>query len=312
MIWTKQGLIYAPKGHLSWNKTHASVPTVDVISDDVWRIYFASRDKYNRSHTSFIEVEAGNPQNILYEHSLPILPLGKLGTFDDCGIMPSWIVNVGEKKYLYYIGWAERKTVPFHNGVGLAISSDGGRSFERFADGPLFSPTYIEPYFTASSCVLVEGSLWRCWYLSCTHWEIIEGRPEAFYHMKYAESRNGIDWQRKGQVAIDYKTETEGGISRPSVLKEDGYYKMWYSYREGCGYRTNREKSYRIGYAESNDGIRWKRKDGTVGIDVSDNDWDSEMIEYPYVIAQGQNKYMFYNGNRFGASGFGFAKTNSG
>jgi hypothetical protein len=307
MKWIKNGLVYVPKGQYSWSRTHASVPTVDVIDDEVWRIYFATRDEQNRSFTTFIEVEAGNPQNILYEHPTPILPLGKLGAFDDCGVMPSWIVNVGPKKYLYYIGWAQRTTVPFHNGIGLAISSDGGRSFERFADGPLFGSTYIEPYFAASSCVLVENGLWRCWYLSCTKWEIIEGRPEAFYHIKYAESRDGIEWERKGVVAIDFKTGREGGIARPSVLKEDRRYKMWYSYRDAFDYRTNKQNSYRIGYAESSDAIQWTRMDDRAGIDTSEDGWDSEMIEYPHVIVHRQKKYLFYNGNGFGASGFGFA-----
>ena len=308
MKWIKHGVIYTPKGNSFWNKTHASVPTVDKVSAAVWRIYFASRDEQSRSFTSFIEVEAGNPKKVLYEHPAPILPLGKLGAFDDCGVMPSRIVNLGAEKYLYYIGWAVRKTVPFHNGIGLAISRDGGTTFERFSEGPLFGSTYGEPYFASSPCVLLDEDRWRCWYLSCTKWEVIEGRPEAFYHIKYAESRNGIDWERKGIVAIDYKTQMEAGISQPSVLKEDGRYKMWYSYRDGAGYRTKSDKSYRIGYAESDDGIQWTRLDETVGITVSDDGWDSEMIEYPYVIVHGQEKYMFYNGNGFGASGFGFAK----
>lgn len=308
MKWIKHGLIYTPRGNRFWNRTHASVPTVDMISDEVWRIYFSSRDEQNRSLTSFIEVEAGNPKNILYEHPTPILPLGKLGAFDDCGVMSSRVVNAGAKKYLYYIGWAQRTTVPFHNGIGLAISTDGGKSFERFSDGPLFGSTYLEPYFVSSPCVLIEGDLWRCWYLSCTKWGVINDRPEAFYHLKYAESKNGIDWERRGIIAIDYKTKTEAGISAPSVLKEDGTYKMWYSYRDGSEYRTNKDKSYRIGYAESKDGIKWTRMDEVVGIDVSDSGWDSEMIEYPQVIVHGQEKYMFYNGNGFGASGFGFAK----
>jgi hypothetical protein len=308
MRWVKHGIVFAPKGQDFWNKTHASVPTVDIVSDEVWRIYFASRDEQNRSLTSFIEVEAGNPQKIRYEHPAPILPLGKLGSFDDCGVMPSWIVNVGPKKYLYYAGWAVRNTVPFHNGIGLAITCDGGKTFERFSDGPLFGSNYLEPYFATNPCVLVEGDLWRCWYLSCIKWEIIEGRPEAFYHIKYAESRNGVDWQRNGQIAIDHKTETESGISRPSVLKEDGRFKMWYSYRDAFGYRTDKKTSYRIGYAESSDGIKWTRMDSLVGIDVSVSGWDSQMIEYPHVIVHGRQKYMFYNGNGFGASGFGFAK----
>ena len=183
MAWRKKGLIYAPKGQHYWNKTHAAVPVVDMISDQVWRIYFAARDEENRSHTSFLEVEAGNPDHVLYEHPAPILPLGRLGTFDDCGIMPSWIVNHGDEKYLYYIGWTVRRTVPFHNSIGLAISKDGGRSFERFSEGPLFGSTYREPYFNGTSCVLVENGIWKKnWYLSCTTWEVINGRPEPFYH----------------------------------------------------------------------------------------------------------------------------------
>jgi hypothetical protein len=306
MAWLKKGLIYAPNGQYYWNKTHAAVPVVDMISDQVWRIYFAARDNENRSHTSFVEVEAGNPGHVLYEHPEPILPLGRLGTFDDCGIMPSWIVNNGNEKYLYYIGWTVRRTVPFHNSIGLAISKDGGRSFERFSEGPLFDSTYREPYFSGTSCVLVEGRVWKTWYLSCTKWEAINGRPEPFYHLKYAESFDGVKWRREGVVAIDFKSKDEAGIVKASVLRED-VYKMWYSHRNASNYRTSKENSYRVGYAESPDGIRWTRRDELAGIDVSDEGWDSEMIEYPHVIKAGGQKYLFYNGNGFGRSGFGYA-----
>ena len=50
---------------------------------------------------------------------------------------------------------------------------------------------------------------------------------------------------------------------------------MWYSYRGDA---------YRIGYAESVDGLEWERKDEEAGIDVSADGWDSEMIEYPCVF----------------------------
>ena len=82
---------------------------------------------------------------------------------------------------------------------------------------------------------------------------------------------------------------------------------MWYSYRAIEDYRTNTANSYRIGYAESNDGISWVRKDDEVGIDISESGWDSEMIEYPMVFNYRGEKYMFYNGNGFGKNGFGYA-----
>ena len=77
---------------------------------------------------------------------------------------------------------------------------------------------------------------------------------------------------------------------------------MWYSYRDGTG------KKYRIGYSHSIDGIIWENKLDSVGIDVSNNGWDSEMICYPFVFDHKNSRYMLYNGNSHGKDGFGLAK----
>ena len=47
--------------------------------------------------------------------------------------------------------------------------------------------------------------------------------------------------------------------------------------------------------------------DELVGLDVSPNGWDSEMICYPYVFDHGRNRYMLYNGNGYGKTGFGLS-----
>ncbi len=311
MAWRKLGLIYAPSGDHDWNQSHAQVPTVDASDEHRWRIYFATRDRQNRSHTSYIEVEAGNPTHVLYVHDRPVLPLGRIGTFDDCGVMPSWIIEHEGRKYLYYIGWTVRNTIPYHNSIGLAVSDDAGKTFARRFEGPLFSPTPTEPYFTGTSCVLIEDGVWKNWYLSCTKWEVIDGRVEPFYHIRYAESPDGISWRRDGVVAIDYASEDEGGIVRASVLKKDGRYRMWYSYRKARGYREDRSRSYRIGRADSLDGIHWKRADHKAGIDISAEGWDAEMLAYPHVVHHHSGTYLFYNGNAFGRTGFGCAKWES-
>jgi hypothetical protein len=116
--------------------------------------------------------------------------------------------------------------------------------------------------------------------------------------IKYAESMDGMIWQRTGTIAIDFKSAEEYAISKPCVLKENGRYKMWYSYRG---------TAYRIGYAESEDGIHWTRMDDQVGIDVSESGWDSDMIEYPHVFDHQGRRYMLYNGNEYGRTGFGLA-----
>ena len=76
---------------------------------------------------------------------------------------------------------------------------------------------------------------------------------------------------------------------------------MWYSIRF-------RKKMYRIGYAESGDGLQWERMDHLAGIDVSETGWDSEMVCYPSIADVKGSRYLFYNGNNNGANGFGIAK----
>lgn len=306
--WNRRGLIYCVDARLPWARTHAQIPTVDVLDDGRLDVFFSSRDEANRSLIARMKVDARNPANILNIQAEPMFQLGPLGSFDDCGMMPSSVVNWNGLKYLYYIGWNVRNTVPYHNSVGLAVSEDGGRTYRRMFDGPVMDRTAEEPYFCATTCVRIENNVWRNWYMSCTGWQMINGRMEPIYHLKYAESDDGIRWRREGRIAIDYENPAEGGIVRASVCKEGALYRMWYSYRGHTDYRSVRESSYRIGYAESGDGFVWKRLDDQAGIKVSDEGWDSFMLAYPEVVDTGDHRYMFYNGNGFGQTGFGYAE----
>jgi hypothetical protein len=74
---------------------------------------------------------------------------------------------------------------------------------------------------------------------------------------------------------------------------------MWYSHRG---------KNYRIGYAESLDGLHWTRKDNEAGIHVSRSGWDSQMIEYPFVFDHQGSRYLLYNGNDYGKTGIGLGQ----
>ena len=82
---------------------------------------------------------------------------------------------------------------------------------------------------------------------------------------------------------------------------------MWYARRNIIGYRENRKHSYRIGYAESPDGINWTRMDELAGINPSQSGWDSDMIATPNVVQNDTRSFLFYNGNGFGQSGIGVA-----
>ena len=62
-----------------------------------------------------------------------------------------------------------------------------------------------------------------------------------------------------------------------------------------------------IGYAESEDGDNWKRRPDKFSLDISEDGWDSEMLEYASVLKNNGIYYMLYNGNAFGKTGFGYA-----
>jgi hypothetical protein len=298
MKWVKKGLIFSPQGQHEWVTTHAMLPVADRIGDDLYRIYFSGRDRLNRSLIGYVEVDMNNPREILKLSKEPVLGLGKLGAFDDNGVSPTWLVNQGEKKYLYYFGWNKGSTVRAAEVSGLAISADGGQTFERHSRAPIIDRTDAEPYLIlVISCILIEGGIWRMWYDSADEWQS-PALPR--YNIKYAQSGDGIHWKREGIISVDYKSSDESRVSRASVIKEDGIYKMWHCYAIGSG-------GYKMGYAESGDGIHFKRMDGAVGIDVSADGWDSEMVCYPHVFVHKGQKIMLYCGNGYGRTGFGLA-----
>jgi len=297
MRWVKKGLIFKPEGQFDWVVTHGALPVPDRIQGDLYRIYFSGRDKLNRSLIGYVEVDMNEPRNVLYLSEKPVLGLGALGTFDDIGVTPTWIVNHGGKKYMYYLGWNKGSTVRMSELTGLAISTDNGETFQRVSRAPILERTDREPYgVLVASCVLLEGNTWRMWYDSAEEW-LNKDLPR--YNIKYAESTDGVNWTRKGVASLDFNPG-ETAISRACVLKEKDIYKMWYCYAIRGG-------PYRMGYAESENGIRYQRKDEEVGIDVSRSGWDSEMVCYPYVFEHKGQKYMLYCGNAYGKTGFGYS-----
>lgn len=301
--WERLGHVFVADGQQDWLAGYAAVPFVDWIDDRHARIYFSSRDVRNRSYTGWIVVDMADPLTPLELASRPALAPAGVGYFDEDGAMGSDLVQVGDAKYLYYIGWNVGRSVPFRNAIGVAVSHDDGNTFQRLSDGPILDRSIHDPCFVASHCVLREGELFRMWYLSCVEWSRLpDGAFRHRYHIKYAESANGIDWLRDGTVAVPFAYPNEYAISVPRVVHENGRYKMWYSYRGGP-----RAELYRIGYAESPDGRLFERRDLEVDLEPEPGAWDGEMVCYPCVFDWAGDRYLLYNGDGYGRTGFGLA-----
>jgi hypothetical protein len=299
--WVKEGLVFEPPGDMAWSRTHAAIPFADPRGD-LYRVYFSARDERGRAQVGHFDLDL-DARRVVSVGRRPDIGLGPLGAFDDSGVTTSWVVTHAGRKYHYYSGWSLGVTVPFYFYVGLAVSDDGGETYRRLSDAPVLGRSAADPYLTASPCVLVEEGVWRMWYVSGTRWELRDGRPHHYYRIHYAESGDGVNWERGGRVCVDYESAGEHAIARPCVIKDGGGYKMWFSHRGA---------SYRIGYAESADGLTWERREAGLGLGPSETGWDSGMVEYAHVFDHRGRRYMLYNGNDYGKTGVGLAVLDGG
>lgn len=298
MMWKKKGLIFEPPADSPWMRTHAALPVVWRKDTSTLRIFFCSRDDSGRAQIGYFDFDIPS-ETVRAISPDPVIGLGELGAFDDNGVTSSCLVEHQGLLYQYYTGWNLGVTVPFYFYIGLAVSVDGGDTFTRVSRAPVLGRTAVDPFLTASPSVLIENGIWRMWYVSAARWIVEDSKPKHYYHIRYAESRDGIVWQPDGRVCIDFASSDEYAIARPCVLRDGARYKMWYA---------SRGASYRIGYAESRDGLVWERQDELTGIAISSEGWDSEMQTYPYVVRVQDREWMFYNGNGYGRTGIGLAE----
>jgi predicted GH43/DUF377 family glycosyl hydrolase len=307
MKWIKKGHIFRPEGRHGWMNSHAQVPTALVKeSEGILRVYFATRPEPGKSTTTFVDLDLNDLSRVVYVHDSPILPHGNPGTFDQHGVMPSSAVEHDGIVYLYYSGWSKSVGVPYNNFTGLALSEDGGKTFQKYSEAPILDRTDKELFSATSPHVMKEGDRWHMWYCSGTNWHEIDGKFEHTYDIKYAHSSDGKHWNQEGAIAIHQHNPFEA-ITKPAVIKIGNTYHMWYCYRGTIDFRDG-DQSYRIGYAVSEDAVSWTRQDDLSGIDVSEEGWDSKMLAYPEIAEVNGKIIMLYNGNYFGKEGFGYAE----
>lgn len=276
--------------------SHASNPVAEHIHGDLFRVYYNSRDAENRAALSYFEIDLSEHVKLKRFLNKPLLQPGVKGAFDDQGMSMGCIFKIDGKRHLYYLGWNLGVNVPFTNNIGLAIEDPITGLFERFSEGPIVSRDIHDPLSLSYPFIVKDGDEFIMWYGSHEAWG--ETTSDMIHSLKRATSKDGKLWTKHDGFCIK-ADDTDYAFSKPSVIKgDDGIYCMWYCYRGG---------KYRIGYAESNDGISWTRKDDEVGLTVSDDGWDDDMVCYPNVFEHNGNTYMLYNGNGYGKTGIGMA-----
>jgi hypothetical protein len=304
MQWRKLGLVYGQDGSMPWAASHAMLPTPLRLSSDVVRVFVTFCDAEGLGRPGFVDVSAADPLKVLRVSQAPLLDLGQPGTFDENGVVACSVVDAGDGRlHMYYVGFELGTKIRYRLLTGLAVSLDGGESFQRHAETPVLERSSSELYFRCGPHCVRESDVFRLWYVGGSGWTTIDGKSMPIYDIRYAESDDGIHWPDRGALQIQISLPDEHGFGRPYVVQRaDGGYWMFYSVRrKSFG-------AYRMGYAESSDGRTWTRMDEQLGLDVTPGSFDSDAIMYAAPIEIDGTLYLFYNGNGFGRDGFAVAR----
>lgn len=299
--WHKLGKIISCNEDIPWMATWTGASYARrVDNSNLYEIFVTGRDNKNRSKIGKIIIDITDPTKVLHVDKNEIFSLGDLGAFDENGVSYPWLFTHNNETYMLYVGWRPTVLTPFTLGLGLAKELCDGL-FQRVSRAPIL-PLNNEDYLSIGSCgTFKERDKIRLYYTSFLKWGTSSGEHKHYYVIKYAESSDGIHWERNNHICINAIYDDEFSICRPSVIKINDVYHMWFSYRG---------ENYSLGYAYSIDGINWIRDDAKAGIAHSNIGWDSKMQCYSHVFQHDDDYYMLYCGNNYGKEGVGIAKLN--
>lgn len=298
--WKKLGQLYVPKisGQHPKLLSHAANPLPIHMSGDVYRIFFSGRDNQNRSSVGAVDVDIVE-RRVITEHYSPFFEHGPVGSFYSDGVSIGNCYEANGIRYMLFMGWQNPSGGHWRGDIGRLIVSPE-LVLELEEENPFMGIDSTDQISLSYPWVHENPSGgFDMWYGSTHTWDA--GNGEMLHVIQHASSEDGGSWRRMG-LAVPYQLGIAQAFSRPTmVVNDSGDLEMWFSYRSGAG------EKYRIGYARSEDGKIWNLDLNSTGIDVSPNGWDSEMIEYPFVFDHNGARYMLYNGNDYGKTGFGLA-----
>jgi hypothetical protein len=299
--WRKLGCLFTPAAEGRHEKllTHAANPLPVHLRGDLYRVFYSARDSQQRSSVGAVDIDIVR-RAVIKVHHEPCFLHGAEGSFFAAGVSIGNCYEVDGVRYMLFMGWQNPAGEHWRGDIGrLVVGAD--LSLRLADEQPFLASDATDPISLSYPWVLPRAvGGFDMWYGSTQSWDA--GNGEMLHVIQHASSRQGHAWQRHG-LAVPFELGVAQAFSRPTVIPSlsGGGLDMWFSYRSGAG------ETYRIGRARSQDGQNWCLALEHAGITVSASGWDSEMIEYPYVFDHAGQRYMLYNGNGYGRTGFGLA-----
>lgn len=296
--WIARGRLYGSETGAWWMSggAYAFMPVVE--ANGIVRFFACGRDDVGRSRIGILTYQWGDTPKLLDVTAEPVLDLGDAGCFDMDGVAYPYMVRSGGRLWMYFVGWNKLGgRAPWVTNLGLAVSDDDGKSFQRVSRAPIISRTNDDPVGSASSCAIPhdDGS-WTLYYTKMLSWNTNLTPPGPCYNIWKARSTDGITWQPLNENTIPHDAG-EYALCAPCLHKFGEQTVMFFSAR---GHR------YRIYAAPENaNGAFRKIKEP---LRIAPGEWDNDMQCYAHVLPIGERLYVFYCGNGFGREGVGYAE----
>jgi hypothetical protein len=271
----------------------AQMPTPVQIGDII-RVFFSSRDIESRSHIYFIDLDSKTLRKV-GQLGKPGIELGTYGAFDEDGVMPSSLIQVGGEWLFYYIGWSRPRSTPYSLAIGLAIGSSLD-TFIKYSKGPLIDKSVSNPFFATTPSVSYDGRQYEMYYSKGYDWQEYEEKLESKYLISRATSEDGKTWSQFKDV--DLPGSSGSCFARPVTFDDH----IVYSSRPTIDFRT-RNRGYRLRIGRIPDSESFQE----CGLIWEKNEKAQKDAAYAKFIRIDDKEYLFYNADSFGRNGFNIA-----
>ena len=289
----KTGTVALPHGPAgSFDSTHAKYPCVLRVGEE-WMMWYSGRSDDAFTGSIGLATSRDGLSWTKANEGRPVLAHGGPGSADETKADHPAVVRFDGGFHLWYTAGPRDSQY----GICYATSEDGYRWERQNAGRPVLGlgkkGKFDDRVVLHPAVARDADGLLHLWYNGVG--------PRKEFHVGYATSRDGVEWERRNGGDPVLSAGRVGGrneiyVYNVMVMLEDGVFRMWYSAAldvDSSG-RFARHGSA-IVYAESRDGVEWTRDDAVTLLSGDKGEQDAYACFAPYVVRREDGLWMYYS-----------------
>ncbi|MCP4545972.1 MAG: hypothetical protein GY835_05840 [bacterium] len=273
VIWDKHpgNPVFGPGAAGEWDERNVYAPHVIFHENEYW-LYYVGKNLSNDVGIGL----AISTDGVQWERTGRVLDQGSLN---------DWDLNMGDPFVLVWDSqfwmWYQGISNSNEKLIGLATSIDG-LNWTKY--GPVLnrSENGWDSSWLGGPCVLTVNDHLEMWY---------DGGDGSPPKLGLALSEDGINWSKYDDNPVMDGTLWDQGVGDSHILKIGPLYHMWY---QG---NSPEPSTYQVGYAYSDDGIHWSKRDDNPVLPLGPTGaWDELHTSDPSVLYVNSELRMWYDG----------------